>query len=265
MDKTKIFVVFALIGLAGVFIFKVIGLQLAVFIVLAVGGWFIIQYNRLQSLSQQIQESHSNIQISMKKRLDLANKLLEITANYADHESRAHLGVAKLESLPSTVDASANPNEGILGNFMMMSRAYPELQANQTYQILMKQLEDIEKNLQQKREIYNIKVRAYNVKRTTIPMVFLSDQLGFQAAPYFDAITDDAIAGLRDFKTADSAQLKSFLSGLGGQVAEKSGSLSSGIENATKSLLNHPPSAISNGSVPSEPSLGNTEEKTSNV
>jgi LemA protein len=242
MNKVQILVIFALIGLVGVFIFKVIGLQLAVFIVLAVGGWFVYQYNQLQSLSQQIQESHSNILIALKKRLDLANKLLEIAANYADHEKMTQLGVAKLESLPSTVDASNSPTEGLFGQFMVMSRAYPELQANQTYQILMQQLEQIENELQGKRETYNVKVRSYNTNRTTIPMVFLSEQIGFHAAPYFDAIAADELAGMQDFKTADGTQLKVFLSGLGGQVAEKSSSFTDELGNVARNFLDKPKS-----------------------
>jgi LemA protein len=238
MNKTQILVIFALIGLIGVFVFKVIDVQLAIFIVLVLGAWFIYQYNQLQSLSQEIQESHSNILIAMKKRLDLANKLLEISANYADHEKMTQLGVAKMESLPSTVDASNSQSEGLLGRFMVMSRAYPELQANQTYQTLMQQLEEIERDLQNKRETYNLKVRSYNTKRTTIPMIFISEQLGFQAAPYFDAITADVMEGMRDFKTADGTQLKAFLSGLGAQVAEKSNSLTNGLGSVAQAELN---------------------------
>ena len=238
MNKTRIFAVFVLIGLLGVLIFRVIGLQLAIVIILGVGGWFIYQYNALQSLSQEIQESHSNIQISMKKRLDLANKLLEIASNYADHETMTQLGIAKLEAAPSP-DGFTNPKYGIVENFTLMARNYPELQANQTYQILMKQLEDIEGDLQKKRETYNTKVRTYNTNRTTIPMVFLSDQIGFQVAPYFDAVTADAIEGLKDFKTVDGEQLKTFLSDLGNQVVERSESLTSGIEKVARGYLDN--------------------------
>jgi LemA protein len=236
-NKFQPLVALALIGLVGAFVFKVIGLNLAIFIVLALGGWFIFQYNKLQSLSQEIQESHSNILIALKKRLDLANKLLEITANYADHEKMTQLGVAQLESLPSTVESSNAQSGGLLGRFMSMSRAYPELQANQTYQTLMQQLEGIEKDLQNKRETYNLKVRTYNTQRTTIPMIFISEQIGFHAAPYFDAIAADELEGMRDFKTADGTQLKAFLSGLGSQVVSKSAAFANGSSAAAATTL----------------------------
>lgn len=232
MDKTRLIIIFGLIGFLGVFIFQVIGLPLAIFIVLGVGGWFIMQYNQLQSLSQEIHESHANIMVAMKKRLDLANKLIEITANYADHEKMVQLGVGKIETAPGMAEPNAILNEGLVGRLMVMSRAYPELQANQTYQVLMSQLEEIEHNLQHKRETYNKKVRVYNTRRTSIPMVFLSDQLGFHNAPYFDALTADAMDGIQSFKTADGNQLKSFLSGLSEQIAEKSSLVSAELSQA---------------------------------
>ena len=44
--------------------------------------------------------------IAMKKRIDLANKLMEIASSYGTHEQTTQLGVAKLESLPSSIESS---------------------------------------------------------------------------------------------------------------------------------------------------------------
>ena len=237
MNRTRILIGFAAIALVAVVIFKIIGLQLALVISLAMAGWFIYKYNSLQSQSQEIQESHSNMMIAMKKRIDLANKLMEIASSYGTHEQTTQLGVAKLESLPSSIESSGRSIDGLLGSFISMSRAYPELQANQTYQMLMKQLEDLETDLQNKRERYNIKVRSYNTQRTTIPMVFFSEQLGFKSASYFDAGSADSMEYLKEFQSADSAQLKSFLQGLGTQVTQTSNTLSSELGAATRNLL----------------------------
>jgi LemA protein len=237
MNRTRILIGFAVIGLLVVIIFKVIGLQLAVFIGFSLAGWFVYKYNRLQSLSQEILESHSNIMIAMKKRMDLANKLIEIASSYGSHEQMTQLGVAKLESLPTSIESSGRSIDGLLGSFMSMSRAYPDLQANQTYQMLMKQLEDLETDLQSKREQYNIKVRSYNTQRTTIPMVFISEQLGFKPASYFDAGEADSMENLKEFRSADGTQLKTFLQGLGTQVTETSSSLTNDLGNVTRNLI----------------------------
>ena len=240
MKKSKILVLFLVIGLLGILIFRAISLPLAILVVGGVSGWFIYQYNNLQKISQEIQESHSNIQIAMKKRLDLAGKLMEIAANYTDHESMTQLGVAKLEALPeNNASTGMAPSYGMFGSFMTMSRDYPELQANQTYQTLMGQLEDIENGLQNRRETYNVKVRSYNTGIATIPMVFLADRLGFQTAPYFDAIADDEIGSLGAFRTADGTQLKAFLSGLKNQVIHESKQLTNGLMDTPTRDLGH--------------------------
>jgi LemA protein len=237
MNRTRILIGFAVIGLLAVIIFKVIGLQLAVLIGFGLTGWFVYKYNRLQSQSQEILESHSNIMIAMKKRMDLANKLIEIASSYGNHEQMTQLGIAKLESLSTSIESSGKSVDGLLGSFMSMSRAYPELQANQTYQMLMKQLEELETDLQGKREHYNIKVRSYNTQRTTIPMVFISEQLGFKPATYFDAGDADSMEKLKEFQSADGTQLKTFLQGLGTQVTETSNILTKDLGNATRNLI----------------------------
>ena len=68
-------------------------------------------------------------------------------------------------------------------------------------------------------------------------MVFIAEQIGFHSAPYFDALTADAMDGMQEFKTADGHQLKTFLSGLGEQVAEKSGSITTGLEQKANQFL----------------------------
>jgi LemA protein len=234
--QTKLILFFLVLGIIGVFIFKVIGLQLTFLIVIGFGVWFVFQYNQLQSLSQEVREAHSNIMVSMKKRADLANKLMEIAANYGDHEKITQLGVAKAESAQTAFSSPQNVTETI-SSVVMMARAYPELRANQTYQILMQQLEQIEEDLQRKREQYNTKVRIYNTDQTRIPMIFIASQLGFQPANYFDIENSDSLENLNNFQTDDGTQLKTFLSALGGQVATTSHTLASELHDAGQKLM----------------------------
>jgi len=176
------------------------------------------KYNESQAFAQQVRESHSNIMVSMKKRVDLANKLVDITRNYGDHEKLTHLSVAQSESMGAAIASSNQQVNNVLSGVMAMARAYPELRANQTYQLLMQQLEQIEADLQQKREIYNSAVRTYNTALTQIPFVLIASQLGFKAASYFDVENSDALENLKDFQTDDGAMLKALISNAGNQV-----------------------------------------------
>ena len=48
-------------------------------------------YNNMQSQAQEIKEAHSNTIVSMQKRVDLANKLVDIASSYGDRENSPRL------------------------------------------------------------------------------------------------------------------------------------------------------------------------------
>src|SRR5690606_40513052 len=54
----------------------------------------VTRYNALQTLAQNVREAHANVMASMKKRIDLTNKLIDIAQGYADHEKLTHISVA---------------------------------------------------------------------------------------------------------------------------------------------------------------------------
>jgi LemA protein len=140
-------------------------LPLLILIALGFGTWLMFSYNKLQGLAQDIHEAHSNTMVSMKKRVDLANKLIDIASSYSDKEQLTQITIAQNESVQGAIAASQQV-DGAINRIISMSRAYPELRANETYQLLMEQLGGIEDDLQAKRELYNASVKKYNTKCT---------------------------------------------------------------------------------------------------
>ncbi|ACK68358.1 LemA family protein [Rippkaea orientalis PCC 8801] len=235
--KVKSFITIAIIALLGVIIISQFLegiLSLLVFLGIPLGIWLTVSYNKLQGMSQRIKEAHSNIMVSMKKRVDLANKLIDITSSYGDHEKLTHITIAQQESVQSAMDTSQQV-DGALNRIISLARAYPELQANQTYQMLMQQLENIEVDLQLKREFYNASVREYNIGCTSIPIVFIAGQLGFKTAPYFDIDNADTLENLKDFQTDDGKVLTTLFSQLGQKVVDSSKNMSTQFN---QSMLN---------------------------
>ena len=56
------------------------------FLLLAGVAYLVIsRYNALQTLAHGVREAHANVMASMKKRVDLTNKLIDIAKGYADH------------------------------------------------------------------------------------------------------------------------------------------------------------------------------------
>ena len=90
-------------------------------------------YNNMQSQAQEIKEAHSNTIVSMQKRVDLANKLVDIASSYGDHEKLTQITVAQNESVQAAMSTSQEV-DGTVNRILSMARAYPDLKANQTYQ-----------------------------------------------------------------------------------------------------------------------------------
>jgi|GEM_PF-1020921 len=160
--------------------------------------WAIKTYNSLQASKQSIIEEASNMQVSMQKRRDLASRILDIAQGFGDHEKLTHLKISS-DQMASTNTLAA------------LSQSFPELKANETYVQLMRQLEELENNISNKRESYNATVRAYNSYRSSFPTMLVANKLNFDTAPYYDAKNEDSINQLITFNRDDAEAVKQLI------------------------------------------------------
>lgn len=187
---------------------------------LFIGAVYLVvtRYNALQTLAHGVRESHANVMAAMKKRIDLTNKLIDIAKGYADHEKLTHITVSSGGD-EITVGGAGAAAAGALNQVMKLATQYPDLKANTTFQQLMAQLDQIEADLQVKREAYNAQVRIYNTALVRLPVSLYARQLGFRTAPYFDVENADALERIRDFHSEDAEHLKQMLSEGGRRLA----------------------------------------------
>lgn len=167
-------------------------------IVVLLAIWAITKYNMLQSSMQGIRESLSNLQASMKKRVDLANQVIDIAAGYGEHEKLTHVSLS-------------NNVEGAIEHVSALAQNYPQLRANETYQKLMEQLERLEQTIFERREDYNGRVKGYNTQRNAFPTVLIARKLNFDVAPYFDLDDPQALNNIKLFERDDSEALRQAL------------------------------------------------------
>lgn len=199
-------------------------------------GFLVVQYNKAQGLAQLVKEAHSNITVTLKKRLDLVNKLIDIARSYGEHEKLTYIAVVEGESLGALAQASLRADNTIT-QLNTLSRNYPDLKANHTYMRLMDDLNNIESLVQSRRERYNGSVRTYNTFCNSIPFVFIAPSLGFPQAPYFDVANADDLENIKDFVTDDGALLRQRLAGAGAQVAQSTRAVGNKLEVNGRALL----------------------------
>ncbi len=177
------------------------------------------RYNRLQILANEVREAHANVMASMKKRIDLVNRLIDIASGYADHEKLTHLSVAAAGE-ETNLGGLGVATAGAMNQVLKLATQYPDLKANATFQQLMSQLDEIESNLQSRREAYNSAVKLYNSSIGALPVSLYARQLGFLPAPYFDVDHADSLENLKGFHSEDAEHLRKMLADGGRRIAD---------------------------------------------
>lgn len=163
---------------------------LAVIVVIALFFW--ATYNGLITLRVRVDEAWSDINVQLKRRLDLIPNLIETVKGYAAHESgvftavtEARANVINAKGVKETA-AADNQFEGALKSLFAVSEAYPDLKANQNFRDLQAELVDTEDKIQASRRFYNSGVRDLNTKIQTFPHNVVAGMFKFTNREFFD-------------------------------------------------------------------------------
>src|SRR6185437_2165959 len=161
--------------------------------------WAIFAYNGFVTLVNRAKEAWSDISVQLKRRYDLIPNLVETVKGYAAHESSAFENVTKARAAAmgatGTADKAQAENQltGALKSLFAVSEAYPDLQANQNFLDLQRNLADTEDKIQAARRFYNSTVKDLNTKIESFPGNFIASTFHFSKMDLFE-LTDAAAA-----------------------------------------------------------------------
>jgi LemA protein len=166
---------------------------IAVLVVLLI-VYGIAAYNGLIRRRNQIENAWSQIDVQLKRRLDLIPNLVETVKGYASHERETLDAVIKARNsaiaAPDTPGAQAQADSALTGalrQVFALSEAYPDLKANQNFLALQEELTATEGRVAYARQFYNDSVLDYNNKLQQFPTVFFANALKFEKREYFEA------------------------------------------------------------------------------
>jgi LemA protein len=154
-------------------------------------------YNGLVTLAARIKEALSGIDVQLKRRADLIPNLVETVKGYAKHEKDVFENVTKARSAlmsANTLGEKAQADNMVtsaLKSLFAVAEAYPQLQANQSFLDLQRQLEDTEDKVAYSRQFYNTNVLDYNAKVRMFPSNVIAGAFGFKPEEYFQAKEED--------------------------------------------------------------------------
>jgi LemA protein len=165
---------------------------LVVIVVLAI--WLISAYNGLIRRRNQIENSWAQIDVQLKRRLDLIPNLVETVKGYAAHEKTTLEAVINARNVamqaPPNPQAQAqadNQLTGALRSIFALGEAYPDLKANSNFLQLQEELTATEGRVAYARQFYNDSVLDYNNKLQQFPTVYYARALKFERREYFEA------------------------------------------------------------------------------
>ena len=174
-----------------------IGVLIFLGLIVAVAFWFMGMYNRMVALRNRIENAWSQIDVQLKRRVDLIPNLVETVKGYAAHEKdtldavvQARNAAIAAPATPAGQAQADNQITGALRQLFALSEAYPDLKANQNFLALQEELTATEGRVAYSRQFYNDSVLGYNNKLQAFPTVFFAKALKFQRREYFE--TDEA-------------------------------------------------------------------------
>ena len=169
---------------------------LIILLVIIVGlvVYLISAYNGLIRRRNQIENAWSQIDVQLKRRLNLIPNLVDTVKGYATHEKETLDAVISARNAavaaPDTPAAQAKADgelTGMLQRLFALGEAYPDLKANQNFLALQEELSSTEGRVAYARQYYNDSVLAYNNKLQQFPTMYFARMLHFERREYFEA------------------------------------------------------------------------------
>jgi len=159
-------------------------------------------YNKMVTLSNQVESQWSNVENVYQRRADLIPNLVETVKGYAEHEQETFTQVTEARSKAGQV--SINPENlnaqqlqqfqqaqsqlnSALSRLMVVVERYPELKASQNFQTLQAQLEGTENRIAVERRKFNEAARQYNTYIEQFPRNMYANMFDFEKNPYYEA------------------------------------------------------------------------------
>jgi LemA protein len=186
-------------------------------------------YNTLRKLAENVKEAQSNVDIALRKKVSLINRLSEMANQYREGEKLVMLKVSQDASEAAMRDAYQQSGS-LLATIQGMAQRFPELKATDQFKELLPAIDRAETDLQDWRVRCNATIKDYNSHRSALPHTLYAGMLGFRPARYLE---------LESTESADSMVERPIFSDDGDRVNELLGMAGTRMLGATRTLASH--------------------------
>jgi LemA protein len=202
-------------------LFTFVFIAALVFVAIAVWG-----YNTLRRLAENVKEAQSNVDIALRKKVSLINRLSEMANQYREGEKLVMLKVSQ-DSTEAAMREAYQQSGNVLATIQGMAQRFPELKATDQFKELLPAIDRAESDLQNWRVRCNATIKDYNSHRSALPHALYAGVLGFRPARYLE---------LESAESSDSMVERPIFSDDGDRVNELLGMAGTRMLGATKTL-----------------------------
>ena len=149
-------------------------------------------YNKLVNARNKVNDQFSQIDVQLKRRVDLIPNLVETVKGYAKHEEKTLTEVIEARNKMATASGineeleASNQVTAALNKLFALSEAYPDLKANENFKQLQSELTSTEDKISYARQFYNDIVMKYNNKIEMFPSNIVASMFKFKAQAFFE-------------------------------------------------------------------------------
>ncbi len=174
------------------------GAMIALWVILGIIGVFLVAfiviYNGLVRLRNQVKNAWSQIDVQLKRRYDLIPNLMETVKGYMKHERETLESVTNARNMAQQLSGGSvgarSKAEGelgsALGRLLAVVENYPDLKANQNFLALQEELTSTENKISFSRQFYNDSVLRLNNQTQIFPSNIVAGMTGFKAEEFFE-------------------------------------------------------------------------------
>ena len=153
--------------------------------------WAIAVFNSLVQKRNRVKNGWHQIDVQLKRRVDLIPNLVETVKGYASHEkevltrvTEARAAVMKAQG-PAEVSKANNMLSDTLKSLFAVVENYPELKANQNFLKLQEELTTTENKISFARQFYNDVVMDFNNRVQMFPSNIIAMVFNFRVAEFY--------------------------------------------------------------------------------
>ena len=170
--------------LAGAALFAVL------LVVLVVGFLLVMTYNSVVALRTRIDKAWGNVEVALKQRHDQLAEIGEQHERRVQRVSPLDGGSLVGESRPQPIGeqgAVSAATSRAVRSLLAVVESYPQIRSQENVLRLQAEIERLEQQIADRRELYNDQVYRYNATIAQVPAVILAGLLGWLPRAFFDA------------------------------------------------------------------------------